>query len=100
MALIASLTVTAKLVELPTTDRFPFASAFSITEASTLAVPVTVSVDASVILQLVPDVPVFPPLTMVRVCALTMLLNTNNMATKKLLYVVNFIRFYFKILKK
>jgi hypothetical protein len=54
---MASLTATAKLVELPTTERFPFASAFTMTEALMLAVPVTVSVEP-LILQFVPELPV------------------------------------------
>ena len=65
VALIASLKVTAKLVELPITDRFPFASALTITDARMFAVPDTESTLPE-ILQLVPKVPVCPVEEMVK----------------------------------
>jgi hypothetical protein len=66
--LIASLTVTAKLFVFPTTVKFPFASAATITEARMLAVPVTVKVEP-VKLQFVPEVPILPEEEILSDCA-------------------------------
>jgi hypothetical protein len=68
VAVIASLTVTENVLVLPTTVRFPFASAATMTEARILAGPVTVKVDP-VILQVVPEVPVLPVEEILSDCA-------------------------------
>ena len=62
---IASLTLMTKFEVLPITCKLPLAKAFSITEALMFAVPVTVSV-FPVILQFVPDVPVWPEVEIVK----------------------------------
>ena len=67
VAVIASLTVTAKLFAVPTTVKFPFASAAAMTEALIFAAPVTVNM-LPLILQLVPEEgPLLPPEEIVRV---------------------------------
>ena len=89
VAVIASLTVTENVLVFPTTVKFPFASALTITDARMFAVPVTVSV-VPVILQ-VPGLEVRPVLEMVKFCAFDIVLNRNNVLNSNLIIFVVFI---------
>jgi hypothetical protein len=66
LELKASWTYTENEVVLPTTESAPVASLSEITETLTSAVPVTVKVVPE-ILQLVPEVPVWPALEMIKI---------------------------------